>query len=72
MPKQVQQSPEKTERVAVESRSGRMIWLPKDEVKAFKEGQKKLSNGELPPEYERKCSEIMSALLASKNKAQEK
>ena len=67
-----QQSPETKDRVAVESRSGHLVWLPKDQVKAFKEGQKKLSSGELPPEYEQKCSEIMSALLALKNKAQEK
>ena len=67
-----QQSPEAKDRVAVEGRSGRLVWLPKDQVKAFKEGQKKLSSGELPPEYEQKCSEIMSALLALKNKAQEK
>lgn len=65
---------EKEARVAVQSRSGQTVWLPKSQVAAFRAGQKQLEQGKAPKDAEQRTSEIVSEMLAMarQNKAREK
>ena len=61
---------EKETRVAVQSRSGQTVWLPKSQVAAFREGQKKLQRGEVPSGLEQRTSEIVSEMLAMSQRSE--
>ena len=53
-------------RYALKANDGSTVWVPESQVETFRQGQEKLKAGELPPDFEKQKSELLSLLLGQK------